>query len=160
MDKCCVSFKSENIKTKLNDNIKLKSKTTAVTDFVRFLSQEFMTKILDENIEEIEINGTMIPMYYEYLTKKNINIMKILKNIPTDENIFKNDSDFIKNMNVINLQIQEMLKISNYFNCYQTKYIHKIKQIKHYKWINQDQIDKCVNRMKKIIIYLTLKIII
>lgn len=44
-----------------------------------------------------------------------------------------------------------MLKISNYFNCYQTKYIHKIKQIKHYNWINQTEMNKCVNRMKKII---------
>lgn len=98
MNKCCKSFKSENVKTN-NDNINFKNKNTCVTDFVRFLSQGFMTKILDDYIEEIEINkitteikidnileivtnekkisesvseinGTMIPMYYKYLTKK------------------------------------------------------------------------------------------
>lgn len=179
MNEYCNSLKSQNSKIDNND-IKLKSKNTSVTDFVRFLSQEFMTKILNNYIEEIEINkisrviniknklefesngkkitesvsdinGTMIPMYYEYLTKKNINIIDILKCIPCDENIFKNDIYFIDNLDVSNLQIQDMLKISNYFNCYQTKYIHKIKQIKHYNWINQTEMNKCVNRMKKII---------
>ena len=90
-------------------------------------------------------------MYYEYLTKKDINVVKILKNIPKEENIFNSDICFIDNINMDNLQIKDMLKIANYFNSYQTKYINKIKQIKHYNWINDEQIKKCTNRMKKII---------
>ena len=179
MDKYCESFKSENTITK-NDDAYFKDRNTSVTDFVRFISQDFMTKILNDYIEEIEINkitnkinidntlkfisngkeitesvseinGTMIPMYYEYLTKKEINVVKILKNIPKEENIFNNNICFIDNININNLQIKDMLKIANYFNSYQTKYIHKIKQIKHYNWINDEQIKKCTNRMKKII---------
>lgn len=179
MDKCCTIYKSSGEKTN-NENIKFKSRNTNVTDFVKFLSQEFMTKILKDYVEEIEINkitrkiniinilefksngkkikesvseinGTMIPMYYEYLTKKTISAITILKNIPREENIFKNYYSFIENIGIDNLQIQSMLKISNYFNCYQTKYIHKIKQIKKYDWINNEQINKCVNRMRKVI---------
>jgi len=179
MDEYSNSYKSDN---KKNNNCEFKNKNTNtnVTDFVRFLSQEFMTNILNNYIEEIEIikptreikinntlkfisngkeitesvseiNGTMIPMYYEYLTNKKIQVIEILKNIPDDENIFKKDIRFIDDVNNDNLQIKDMLKIANYFNCYQTKYIHKIKQIKNYNWITEEQITKCVNRMKKII---------
>jgi hypothetical protein len=193
MDECCNCFKSVNIKAKAkNNDIEFKNRISCVTDFVRFLSQEFMTKLLDDYVEEIEINektrkinidntqkfisngkeiiesvseinGTMIPMYYEYLTKKNINAVEILKNIHSSKpignncsnndniNIFGSDLEFIHNIDMNNLKISEMLKISNYFNCYQTKYIHKIKQIKKYNWINEAQIKKCVSRMKKII---------
>ena len=50
MDKYCESFKSENTITKNNDT-NFKDRNTSVTDFVRFISQDFMTKILNDYIE-------------------------------------------------------------------------------------------------------------
>jgi hypothetical protein len=167
-----------------NEKINYKNRNTSVTDFVKFISQEFMTKILKDYINEIEINkvstkikisnivkfklnekeitesvseinGTMIPMYYELITKNKIHVLDVLRELTEkekkEENIFGGDIEFVNNINVDNLKINIVLKLANYFNCFQTKYLHKTKQIKHYNWMNEEDLKKCVKRIDKII---------
>lgn len=189
MDECVNAIIFDNKKYNNNDNddndkIKFKNNNTSVTDFVKFISQEFMTKILKDYINEIEINkistkikisnevkfklndkeitesvseinGTMIPMYYELITKNKIHVLDILKELTKKEkkveNIFGVEIEFVNNINVNNLKTNDVLKLANYFNCFQTKYLHKTKQIKHYNWMYESDLNKCVKRIDKII---------
>lgn len=171
-----------NEKKNILHDVKFKNSNTNVTDFVKFISQKFMTKILNNYICQIEINkpstkikiknyissiindreifesvseinGSMIPMYYEYITKNKIHVLDILKELYSNEvsNIFGNELDFVNLMDLKNLTISDILKLANYFNCSQTKYLHKTKQIKSYDWIQKNELDKCVKRIDKII---------
>lgn len=181
MDKCAKSYIIKDKITKSNNN-RFKNRNTSVTDFVRFLSQEFMTKILDDYIEEVEINkeskkikidnivkfesygkeikesvsdinGTMIPMYYEIITKNKSSVLNILKRLAEnkDENIFNTEIYFVFNIDINKLKTDDVLKLANYYNSYMTKYLHKTKQIKNYNWITEEELKKCVNRMNKLI---------
>jgi len=166
------------------EEIRFQNRNTSVTDFVKFISQEFMTKILNDYIDEkeikkktkkikingvvkfksngkeivesvSEINGTMIPMYYELITKNKIHVLEILKELTKKENkkinMFGDDILFVNIFDINNLKINEVLKLANYFNCFKTKYLHKTKQIIHYNWINEKDLEKCIKRMNAII---------
>lgn len=130
--------------------IKKVSTKIKISNIVKFKLNE---KEVTESVSEI--NGTMIPMYYELITKNKIHVLDILKELTKiekkEENIFGMDIEFVKNIDVNNLKINDVLKLANYFNCFQTKYLHKTKQIKHYNWIDENDLNKCVKRIDKII---------
>jgi hypothetical protein len=125
-----------------------------------------------ENVSNI--NGIILPMYYEYFTTKTIKSVNILKDIylnyldikntsdkilkeekeknTPDENIFAKELEFIMNIDMQkNINIEDMIKISIYFDAYLTKYIHKTKQIKTFNWITKQNLEKSNERFKSII---------
>lgn len=186
-----------------NDKIENFNIVNSVTNLIKFLPQEFITKLLENGVklEEIKrkskrlkipskiecnhndktytenvstINGIVLPMYYEYITKKNISCIDILQNVyikhlelkkkkhkgqnqddfninDIDENIFGDDLSFIMHINKDNIKLNDLIKIAIYFDSYKSKYIHKTKQIKNYDWIDEKEIQICHDRFKKII---------
>jgi len=91
---------------------------------------------LYENVSEI--TGTAIPAHYEFLTTNNMTICsKLLEhNIKIDPPTKDN--------------IEQLLKISNYYCSHVSGYNYKKSQIKYYDWLNHEQLNKCVERIKKL----------
>jgi ATP:corrinoid adenosyltransferase len=189
-----------------------------------------------------EINGSAIPLYFEYLKKGKINIMEILpddenrtmfdkknksdkyknKNYDSDDDLSNETEDFSKyitidtptssdknnktikkidtdvcmfdsdsddedekisklkskklndkmkklnvketkdrdktyklstiNINIKNkkLAIDELLYLTNRWNTFKNGYLYKIKQIKKYDWLSEDDIQKAINNLQKL----------
>lgn len=119
-----------------------------------------------------EITGTAIPAYYEYKTTNKMKIYNdVIKNFNTFEedednkvtqkfstNMFNKKKEFnkqitnrsdIKNIELKQLSIQQLLTIANYYCALRSQYIYKINQIKNYDWINEEQLNNCINRLAK-----------
>ena len=112
--------------------------STSVTNFIKFLPQELVTKLLKEYIEETiikdkgiqikmknsiefmygnnkmkesvsEINGIAIPSYYEYITKKTMSIINILQ----DLYLKKDENVFGSNLDFVNKINIDKLKLDD-----------------------------------------------
>jgi len=122
----------------------------------------------ESGVESVsEITGIAVPMYFELLKKKYINILDRL--IEEDfENKVKpktqtaSFSSFTNKpkekekkyaLNRINLQTissQELLYIANCWNTLKTGYLFKIYQINDYDWLKQENLNCLINRLDKL----------
>lgn len=200
----CVKLHGTTIEKINTSEISNNQKSQQVTNLIRFLPEAVITNLISEKIEierikkgeELKINylqkfyhfgkeyvenvsainGIVLPMYYEYITTKNIRCIEILKKIyeehleiqnklkdindkeqkmeikKDDDNIFGKDLEFIMNIDITKeIKIDDMIKTSIYFESYISKYIHKITQIKKYDWIFEEVLKKSNERFKSVI---------
>ena len=124
---------------------------------------------LYENVSDI--TGIAIPAYFQYINSGNMDIFKILNTQKINVTINNSDSDTdsennndfiddkvqktnsydIKNIDLENLTINELLFISNKYNSYTSGYDYKINQINDYNWLSQENLNLAINRLKKYI---------
>lgn len=114
-----------------------------------------------------EITGTAIPAYYElvtnnkmtiydYITKNNLTDLKN-KKIVYMFGDYKDDVDDVDEtmklikgikVNANHIKPEELLLIANKYCSLISGFNHKMNQIKEYKWLTQDNLNKAVERMK------------
>lgn len=108
-----------------------------------------------------EINETAIPAMYEYM---NTGQMSIVNHLNKDSSLtdmenesYMMDSDDEEEpekakhiqINYDDLTIAKLLTIANKYNCSINKVLHKIRQIKKYDWITEEQLNLCIERLRK-----------
>ena len=102
-----------------------------------------------ENVSEI--TGIAIPAYYELKLKDQMSIFKILKTNEYESDLQKINKQYnLNEINLNNITHQHLLYISNCYNAFANKYIFKIDQISEYNWIDDDQLQECLERMKQL----------
>ena len=174
---------SNRISNNINNNL---NKTTSPTDLCRHIPEYIFNKcmkyfyihkirnasdiiqishstIQNNTIESVsEINGTAIPLYFEYLNKGTIDIINKLpfnKNITNynKEERFSIDIDLdIKLRNIIesieqkNLSIEDLLYLTNRWNTFKSGYLFKLNQITDYNWISQEQMTNCYTNIENL----------
>lgn len=147
VDQCMTYFTVTTIKTKMN-KVKLPTKTKQ--------------KNTDETVSEI--NGTAIPIYYEYLLTKKINIINRLPENETiteyndlplfDAHTFEPEeqkysiSQIKQNFKKGIIKIDELLYVVNRWNSFKNGYLFKVKQIQEYDWLTNDMMNECVENLK------------
>ena len=114
-----------------------------------------------------EINGTAIPIYFEYLKKKTISI---IDKLPVDENktqfnnqkysfiddeLDASDNDKYKLLEIRKtihkkLNIEDLLYITNRWITYKNGYLFKLKQIKNYNWLSEKNLLKCIENLDRL----------
>lgn len=96
-----------------------------------------------------EINGFFIPFYYQLKKNKEIpEIINFLKEFMDDS-----DTDFepkLNDINILDLNIREILYISNLWSCYKSGYLFKKTQIINYDWIKEENLNKLLERFDKL----------
>lgn len=163
----------------------LESQIISPTDLCNHLSFEIMDKCMEYfNIINIrpagkriiipskadseaisDINGTVIPLLYEYYLKGSIRIMN---EIPEDENatIYNKGSQkkrrgkkvaslydinqIKKNIEIGKPKIDEILYLANRWLAFKSGYLFKIKQITNYDWMNENIIMQTYNNLKSL----------
>jgi hypothetical protein len=203
----CVNLHGKIIDKEDNEELSDTNSVQQVTNLIRFLPEGIINELISTKLEKINIkkgeelkltsllnfnhfgkeywenvstiNGIILPMYYEYMTTKNITSIGILKKIymdhkinsniiknikdegekqdvnekkDEDENIFGSDLEFIIGIDINKeIKLDDMIKTSIYFDAYITKYTHKTKQIKNYNWITEEQLTMSNERFKSVI---------
>ncbi|ARF10270.1 UvrD/REP helicase [Hokovirus HKV1] len=111
---------------------------------------------LEESIKNI--TGTMIPLYFEYYIKKNIEETQIYKYMEAQKIKTKNSignqiiNIYEKHILTNNKDISFFLKLSNIYSCYILNSINNLNQIKNYDWITQETLNKTNDRFKKLLL--------
>lgn len=150
--------------------IKNRQMQTSVTELVRHLPCEIIEKALTYiDIEETQkeedfidvpvhvrqreiyyedvsdINGTAIPAWFELQASPNNTQSQVR------DNIINRTKMFLKRNNTDNNQIEipELLERSNIWNSTKSGYKFKVKQITNYNWLSPQNLEKCLNRLKK-----------
>ena len=106
-----------------------------------------------------DITGIAIPSYFEYINSGKMTIFKdIIFKGPIKEYSFieDDDDDFNKkkklnkynNISLDNLKPDELLYISTKWHSYKSGYNFKMHQIKNFNWLSQENLDKCILRLK------------
>jgi len=88
-----------------------------------------------------DINGTIIPAYFEYVNNKKMSIYDILVNKNQVVNI-KLD---------INMPTSELLKLATQYSAFSSGYNYKMNQIKDYNWMEDEKLDDAVDRLEQVI---------
>lgn len=110
----------------------------------------------EKTIESVsEITGIAIPNMFELKLKNKMNIFKTLLENRFEERVINNNSLIqyqnkkhnINNINLSSLTAEELLYISNCWNTYKNGYLFKIYQITNYDWLNEKNLDECINRL-------------
>jgi len=168
---------SARITPKLVHTIENKKHKTTPTELVRFLREDHLNrlnpivndlfvrtrdcltnieipnKILgkDNKWEEIsDINGLVIPAYFEFQNKGFIAIKQWLDNFFKLENNLKNDF-LIKNKHKLNwppTSINDYLFMGNLYISTREGLYFKLNQIENYDWLTIDLIEKCQENLK------------
>lgn len=118
-----------------------------------------------------EINGIAIPAIYEYRHSNKCSVysyycMNRNSDYSTKSKSKSKFREFInyrnsdpryqqfniltKTSTTINLKVDDILYLSNYFRCHQDDYINKLYQIYYYDWLSNDVVDLCMERMKQL----------
>lgn len=150
---------------------------TSPTELVRFLKEEHLArlnpivselfskvrdkisdieipnKILgkDEKWEEIsDINGLVIPAYFEYSNKNVIAIKNWLDNFFKTNDSIENNF-LIKNKNKLNwppISIDDFLFMGNLYISARQNLYFKLNQIENYDWLTMETLEKCQENLK------------
>jgi hypothetical protein len=130
-------------------------------------------KVSNDNTTESvsEITGIAIPSMFEYKIRKRMSIYDELIKNKSEKNIVKtktsknkssksdsksDDSKTIaQKYNIDKIILKKMtneqlLYIANCWNAHKTGYICKIYQITEYDWLNQDDLNYCIDRLTKL----------
>jgi len=105
----------------------------------------------DNTYESVsEINGIAIPCFYEMKNNGRISILESFKDIKDEK--FKNDKNLqgILKKSIHNINISDILKLSNLWNSYKTGYDFKKYQITDYNWISEEECKKCIYIMNNL----------
>lgn len=99
-----------------------------------------------------DINSIAIPSYYEYKKTGQLKILKYIFNLLQN---YKYDKtyllEFYEQMKDKKLVIQDILKISNLYNCLLNGYMYKFKNILNYDWLDHDILNIIETRLDKYI---------
>ena len=122
----------------------------------------------DDTTESVsEITGIAIPSMFELKLKNKMTIFESLvennfeKNIINNgingcliklHNIPKHKKHNINNINIQNLTAEELLYLSNCWNTLKNGYLFKIYQITNYDWLQEKNLDECINRLSELTI--------
>lgn len=122
-------------------------------------------KISNEKTKESvsEITGIAIPSMFELKLKKKMAIFDILLKNDFEKNVINCDNNNgcliqinntpkekkynINSININDLISDELLYISNCWNTFKNGYLYKIYQITNYNWLEQKNLDECINRL-------------
>jgi len=107
----------------------------------KFIDIPIKTKQGDLYEYVAEINGTIIPAYFEYVNNKKMSIYDILIN--------KNEKVGIKLD--IDMPTEDLLKLATHYCSFSSGYNFKMKQIKEYNWMQNDRLDDAVDRLELVI---------
>jgi hypothetical protein len=88
-----------------------------------------------------EINGILIPSYFEYVNNNKMTIYDILMN--------KNLIIDIKLS--MDMPTSDLLKLATIYSAFSSGYFYKIKQIKNYDWMEDAKLDDAVDRLELVI---------
>jgi DNA polymerase III delta prime subunit len=88
-----------------------------------------------------EINGILIPSYFEYVNNNKMTIYDILMN--------KNLSIDIKLS--MDMPTSDLLKLATIYSAFSSGYFYKIKQIQNYDWMEDEKLDDAVDRLDLVI---------
>lgn len=110
-----------------------------------------------ENVSDI--NGTAIPAYFELKNNNKMRISECIVSKKPDINyMFLNDSSdssdeetFSDPITIGNITPSSLLYIANKWNSEASGYIFKLKQIKKYDWLSNDDLQLAYERIKKYI---------
>jgi hypothetical protein len=118
----------------------------------KFIKIKDKSKSENDQYEAVsDITGTAIPAYYELMTTGTMTIEKKLNKGAIEQflQIFP-DYSYASYFNLQDdMKIENLLKFANMYCCFRSQYIYKAIQIKNYNWINKDQLNACVERVKK-----------
>lgn len=112
-------------------------------------------KIKGDTAESVcEITALSILSGFELKKINKIDIFNELIEKDFEEEIIKKSSDVLpnkiynlNNINIQNLNVGELLYISNCYNSYKTGLLYKIYQILTYDWLDQIKLDECIDRL-------------
>lgn len=107
----------------------------------KFIDIPIKTKQGDLYEYVAEINGTIIPAYFEYVNNKKMSIYDILIN--------KNEKVGIKLD--LDMPTEDLLKLATHYCSFSSGYNFKMKQIKEYNWMQNDRLDDAVDRLELVI---------
>lgn len=142
---------------------------TSVTELIRHLPYDVIEKALNcIKVEELnheeefihvpcivkqgniyyedvsDINGVAIPAWFELHASKKTQTQK-------RKTIIERTKLFMKRNNTNPISREELLKRANLWNSEKSGYKFKLKQISKYDWLRQDHLEKCMERLKKVI---------
>ena len=142
-----------------------KTITIEVSDITKHISSEIVNKAMDyfekieinkkekfidipiktkqDNLYEYvaDINGIVIPAYFEYVNNNRMSIYDILKDKHQDINI---------NLD-IDMPTSDLLKLATQYISFTSGYNFKMKQIKTYNWMDDELFDNAVDRLELVI---------
>jgi hypothetical protein len=156
MDKC-LQYITMKRRRKRSEKINIKSKTRQ--------------KYGHENVSEI--TGTAIPAYFEYRLKNTMNIFKLLgygiSSISTKNCLSFNNNDYsfisdeeddqlsnnsshnnqldLSQLNLKKITPSQLLYLANKWCAYKNGFIFKLDQINNYNWLNNTQLQRCLDRL-------------
>ena len=107
----------------------------------KFIDIPIKTKQGDLYEYVAEINGTIIPAYFEYVNNKKMSIYDILINKQQKVDI-KLDID---------MPTEDLLRLATQYSAFSSGYNFKMKQIKEYNWMQNDRLDDAVDRLELVI---------
>lgn len=155
-----------------NNNIR----PVAVTDLVRFLEPQDISKavnmlkyttsnsqcnakvILPQTVEGVtkgtkevvcDINGYAIPALFELNKTHTCQIIEDCYNVDFDDEKDDNTFSSIKQKYIDNtLNIDDMLYIATLYDAYCNGFVHRVKQIKSFDWLNTDIVHQCLHNLE------------
>jgi DNA polymerase III delta prime subunit len=121
-----------------------------------------------------EITGIAIPAYFEIINTGSMQIYRTLKlahitnpnSDPFEEYDCSDDSDdqiqisktkarsrmdWITELDLKQIDTSKLLELSNIYNCWTNKLVHKVNQITSYNWLDDESLCKCVGRLTELI---------
>ena len=93
-----------------------------------------------------EINGIAIPLLHEIQNDRMILDSKHLRLLNKNKDILHELEKMIK---IGKFELPDILKIANYWNCYKEGLNYKTKQIVDYKWLEENKVNECLERLKE-----------
>jgi hypothetical protein len=105
-----------------------------------------------------DITGTAIPAYFELKHRGNMEIYdkEINYRSPYNQILQRSkggDNETIdpklSKIDLKKITISQLLYVANVCNAFKSKYIYKLKQIKEYNWLSQENLDKSVKRLEE-----------
>ena len=148
---------------------------TSVTEMIKYLPQNIIDKCFDklkittdnnyiintinipikifneQTCESVsEITGVAIPSMFELKIKNKMSIHEKLYNIKYEKKLNLIKKYNIEDININNITPNELLYISNCWNSYKNGYIFKIYQISDYDWLENNKLDKLVDRLSNL----------
>lgn len=168
-----------NIKKNINKLVDYKPRKQAVIDFIKFVpikeilyfynKMKFIQLNKPEEVPQIDwkttgqikdtfetvsvITGTAIPAYYECITQKKITLFHwVIDNPIKVMEIFGDDAPDANKLltQIENKNINALLELTTIYHCASSGYIHKGKQIKNFDWLDENVLDKCIDRIKNV----------
>lgn len=93
-----------------------------------------------------DINGVVVPAYFQYLTTGRLSILDIVKRHEPKYPIKLPLSD-----SKSEACIEEITQIAVRYGCIMSKYTYKEKQLPHFHWLSLAQVNQCAHEMIKFI---------